>query len=307
MPFLGSAHGAVSYGRARRGASWVNGGVVTTLATGFNFPEGVAVLSDGNIVVVDTNNQRIQLVTPLGSATTLATGFYYPVGVAVISSSVIAIGDQNNSRIRLVAYPSGTGTTLASGLDVQGVALLPDGNIIVAGYSSHTIKLVTNPGGVVTTLAGSGSPAFADGTGTNASFNYPSAVAYDPTTGKIVVGDCNNHCIRYVTYPGGVVTTLAGSGGGYADGTGTNASFNQPRGIAMTPTGVIVVADYGNNRIRLVTSAGLVTTLAGSGSGSANGTGTSATFNSPYAVAVNSSSGVVVVCDSGNNTIRLIT
>ena len=190
-----------------------------------------------------------------------------------------------------------------------GVAVIPSsGVIVVADQYSHCIRLVT-PLGVVTTLAGSGSIAFADGTGTGASFNYPAAVAMIPSTGDIVVSDTNNHRIRLVT-PGGVVTTLAGSGSAqFADGTGPAASFYFPYGVAVTSTGVIVVADTGNNRIRLVNpTSGVVTTLAGNDTGTfADGTGAAARFNGPNGVAVIPSSGVIVVADTGNHRIRLVT
>ena len=269
-------------------------GIVTTLAgssqgfadgTGtnasFNYPMGVAVIpSSGMIVVADTFNNRIRLVNPTsGVVTTLAgssqgsvdgtgTGanFYYPLSVAVIPSS---------------------------------------GMIVVADTFNNRIRLVNPASGVVTTLAGSGNYDFADGTGTGASFRRPGAVAVT-STGDIIVSDSDNHRIRLVTLAG-VVTTLAGSGNyDFADGTGAGASFRLPRGLAVTSTGVIVVADAENNRIRLVTLAGVVTTLAGSSGGFADGTGTGATFASPTGVAI-TSSGVLVVSEQGNHRIRLVT
>ncbi len=85
-----------------------------------------------------------------------------------------------------------------------------------------------------------------------------------------------------------VVTTLAGSGSeGSADGTGTAASFKSPSGVAVDNSGNVYVADKNNDKIRKITSAGVVTTLAGSGSaGSADGTGTAASFYYPYGTAV---------------------
>jgi len=172
----------------------------------------------------------------------------------------------------------------------------------VSDTYNHRIRLVTSAG-VVTTLAGSGSPAFADGTGAGASFNYPQALAVT-SSDVIVVADQSNHRIRLVTLAG-VVTTLAGSTAGSANGTGTAASFSLPSGVAVTSSGDIVVADQNNHRIRLVTPAGVVTTLAGSTAGSANGTGTAATFNNPYGVAV-TPTGDVVVSDTFNHRIRVI-
>jgi sugar lactone lactonase YvrE len=268
-------------------------GVVTTLAgsgsgsadgtgTGatFSLPSAVAVIpSSGVIVVADSGNHRIRLITPGGVVTTLAgsgqgsadgTGagasFNFPTGVAVIpSSGVIVVADQGNHRIRLVT-----------------------------------------PAGVVTTLAGSGTGQFAEGTGTGASFNNPTGVAVT-SSGDIVVADVSNQRIRMIT-PSGVVTTLAGqTTAGTADGTGAAASFTNPYGVAVIPSSdVIVVADNFVHRVRLVTPTGVVTTLAGSGSpGFADGTGAAATFNRPWGVAA-TPSGDIVVADFDGNRIRLI-
>ena len=187
-----------------------------------------------------------------------------------------------------------------------GLAVNNTGNIYVADTGNDTIRMVT-PAGVVTTLAGTaGTAGSADGTGTAASFNAPRGLAVN-STGNIYVADTGNDTIRMVT-PAGVVTTLAGTAGtaGSADGTGTAATFNGPQGLAVDPTsGNIYVADRGNDTIRMVTPAGVVTTLAGTAgtAGSANGTGTAATFNGPQGLAVNST-GNVYVADTGNDTIR---
>jgi len=206
------------------------------------------------------------------------------------------------------AFADGTGAG-ASFAYPNGLAMDPTtGNIVVADSVNNRIRLVT-PAGVVTTLAGSGSPAYADGTGAAASFNYPAGVAVIPSSGVIVVADMNNHRIRLVTYPGGVVTTLAGSGTPtFADGAGPAASFRQPRGVAVLPNGNIVVADSVNQRIRLVTPAGVVTTLAGNGTATfADGTGAAARFYSPSGVAVDSTTGNIFVADTLNNRVRLVT
>jgi len=298
MPFLGSAHGAVSYGRARRGATWVNGGVVTTLA--------------GNGTIA------------FGDGTGTNATFRYPAGAAWIpSTNIIAIGASGDNRIRLVTYPGGVVTTLAGSSQgfangtgtaagfwgPTGIAVLPDGNIVVGDQGNNRIRLVTYPGGVVTTLAGSGSGTFANGTGADASFNNLHGVAVLPD-GNLVVADFNNHRIRLVTYPGGVVTTLAGSGNNaFADGTGTAASISCPTGVAVLPDGNIVVADFGNHCIRHITyPGGVVTTIAGVGgsAGFANGTGTVARFVHPWGVVI-TPTGDIVVSDRGNARVRLVT
>ena len=133
-------------------------------------------------------------------------------------------------------------------------------------------------------------------TGTNGSNNVFSSSA-NPTPQS---GICPGQLI-------GAVTTLAGSGvAGFADGNGTAAQFNYPNGVAVDSLGTIYVADGSNHRIRKITSAGAVTTLAGSGVvGFADGSSTVAQFNYPAGVAIDSS-GIVYVADNSNQRIRKI-
>ena len=149
-------------------------------------------------------------------------------------------------------------------------------------------------------------PGDADGAGTTARFNGPRDAALSGTT--LYVADQNNHSIRALDLasPNKIVSTLAGSGSpGPADGVGTAAQFNNPRGIAISG-GTLYVADYGNHSIRAIDLASkTVSTLAGSGSpGHANGVGTAAKFNGPSGIAV--SGGTLYVADNGNHRIRAI-
>ncbi len=157
---------------------------------------------------------------------------------------------------------------------------------------------------VVTTLAGTVDNGSANGTGTSASFNYPSGITTDGT--NLYVADSSNHLIRQIVISTGAVTTVAGTGSsGSANGTGTSASFNFPYGITTDGTN-LYVADQSNHLIRqIVISTGAVTTLAGTGSsGSANGTGTSASFNSPFGITTDGTN--LYVADSSNHLIRKI-
>jgi sugar lactone lactonase YvrE len=127
--------------------------------------------------------------------------------------------------------------------------------------------------------------------------------------GNVYVADTDNNTIRKVT-PTGAVTTLAGLAGssGSADGTGSDARFRVPSGVAVDSAGNVYVADSGNHTIRKVTPAGVVTTLAGlEGSvGSTDATGNDARFNIPVGVAVDGT-GNVYVADTYNHTIRKVT
>jgi hypothetical protein len=311
-------------------------------AIAFNITRGVAQLSNGNIVVADYS-QRVRMITPAGVVSVLAgTGaagsndgaaasatFNTPQMLAVIpSTGVIVMPEYDNNRIRLIDPNTGVVSTLAgstqgsndgtgaaaSFYQPYGVAVISSNLLVVTDTGNHRIRLVTYPGGVVSTLAGSGTPAFANGTGAGASFNSPIGIAYDTTTSTIIVGDTINNRIRLVTYPGGVVTTLAGSGNtAFADGTGPAASFYYPVGVSLIPSrNLIVVDDHWNHRIRLVTyPGGAVTTLAGSGYNAPNagrltdGTGTAADFYWPSFSTV-LSNGNILDADSWNNRVRLI-
>jgi hypothetical protein len=262
-----------------------------------------------------------------GSGTDDGTGsaarFFYPVGVAVDTAGNVFVGDRFNHTIRKVTS-AGVVTTLAGSAGSSGstdgtgsaarfyfpygVTVDTAGNVFVADRDNHTIRKVTSAG-VVTTLAGSaGSIGSTDGTGSAARFFYPVGVAVD-TAGNVFVADEYTSIIRKVT-SAGVVTTLAGSAGsrGSTNGTGSAASFYLPSDVAVDTAGNVFVADYANHTIRKVTSAGVVTTLAGSAgsSGNTDGTGSTARFYQPAGVAVDTA-GNVFVTDNGNHTIRKVT
>ncbi len=316
-------------------------GVVTTLAGGawgstygtgpavwqFELPKGVTADSNGNVYVADTDNHKIRKITPAGVVTTLAgstqgfadgTGtaakFNNPRGITVDGDGNVYVADTFNDRIRKIT-PAGVVTTLAGSTQgfadatgtaarfyfPNGVTVDGGGNVYVADTSNQKIRKIT-PAGVVTTLAGS-TYGFADGTGTAAKFFTPRGITVDGD-GNLYVADTFNDKIRKIT-PAGVVTTLAGSTAGENDGTGTAAKFNYPSGVSVDGSGNVYVADMNNHRIRKITSAGVVTTLAGSGYGSVDGTGTAAKFYSPLGVSVDGR-GNLYVADTNNHKIRKI-
>jgi sugar lactone lactonase YvrE len=160
------------------------------------------------------------------------------------------------------------------------------------------------------TMAGISPAGDEDGTGADARFNAPTGVAVD-AAGNIYVADQQNCFIRKVT-PAGVVTRFAGtifgdSPCGSENGPGDAARFSFANGVATDSAGNVYVADTFNNKIRKITPAGVVSTLAGSGAfGFADGTGAAAQFRSPRGVAVDGA-GNVYVADQLNHNIRQVT
>jgi sugar lactone lactonase YvrE len=251
------------------------------MAASFDSPEGLAVDGAGNVFVADSNSSTIRKITPDGIVTTLA-------GTAGLGGS--ADGTGAAARFN---WPG-------------GVAVDGAGNVFVADSNSSTIRKIT-PDGIVTTFAGTaGMSGGADATGAAARFNMPTAVAVDGS-GSLFVADTRNGTIRKIT-PAGVVTTFAGVAGslGNTDGTGAAARFESPIGIAVDRSGNVFVTDY--DTVRKITSAGVVTTLAGTAgrTGSTDGIGAAARFNYPYGVAADGS-GNLFVADSYNNAVRKIT
>ncbi len=198
-------------------------------------------------------------------------------------------------------YIDGIGTNAAF-FYPKGMAVNSEGTLYSLSVASHTVRKITS-NRVVSTLAGNpdviGSE---DGTGSNARFFSASEVAVD-IQGNIYVSDYGNHRVRKVT-PNGVVSTLAGSTKGFANGTGTAAQFNNLADIVVDNEGNVYVVDSGNYKIRKITPNGEVSTLAGSTSGTEDGTGANAKFNNIKSIAIDVQGNLYV---TDYNKIRKIT
>ena len=236
----------------------------------------------------------------------------YIVGPGSPSLAVSVTGASAGSRIGVTAASKSNPnefTLTAAGIGTATLTVVATPSAALAGSPLHlTVPLTATA--YTTTLAGNpGVARFADGTGTNANFYSPAGLASDSAGANLYVTDTVNCAIRKVTLAG-AVTTIAGSATscGFADGTGSSAHFFAPAGIASDPAGNLYVTDTDNCAIRKVTTAGVVTTIAGSPScGFTNGTGTSARFNRPDGIAYDASTSSLYVTDSTNCSIRKVT
>lgn len=308
-------------------------------AARFNSPFGVTVDANTNLYVSDTDNNTIRKISAAGMVTTFAGApgvssnlngslsvarFNSPRGLAFDSSNNLYVADSANNQIRKIT-PDGSvslfagsasgasGTNNGTGTGARfnfptAVAIGPDGNIYVADEGNNAIREMT-PKAVVTTLAGlPGSSGSTDGTNGTARFFNPFSLVVDGST-NVYVADTLNDSIRLVT-PDGVVTTLAGTAGtvGSTDATGQAARFHFPIGIAIDQNTNLFVSDFGNDTVREVNAALVVSTIAGApgGSGTNDGVGSSAQFDFPVGLALDAS-GNLYVADYDNQTIRQIT
>lgn len=324
-------------GNAISGFSGDNG---PATAAQIDNPVGVAIGQDGTVYIADTGNDRVRKIAA-GIMSTLAGNgqgafggdrgppsaaqISEPYGLAVSPNGNLYIADTGNNRIRMVSHGkittlAGTGQAGFSGDDgpaaaaelnaPNGLAVNADGDLYIADTSNHRIRMVS-PAGVITTVAGDGEEGLRDtdpnGDGqaaVQAQLHAPISVAVGADGRSIYISDSSNNRIRLVK-PNGVITTFAGTGSpGFAGdgGSAVHAMLDAPQGVAVAANGDVYVADTGNNRIRLITPSGIITTLAG---------GTAETLGGPTRVTVVSSQGpdhtnVVYVAAPGDNVVDRI-
>ena len=254
----------------------------------FDSPRGLAVASDGSLLVADTKNHRLRRVTPHGTVSTVAGGergfadgvgtavcFYYPWGIVVDGHGTIYVSDYGNECIRKVTPSDWTVSTLCcvgthAGFADEaaaatrfhsplGLAMDMDGNLIVADRDNNCIRKVVPLDGRVSTVAGSGSAGkgLADGEAAAARFDQPQDVAVDGNN-TILIADCNNNCLRKIASEGAQVTTLAGSSEpGKVDGEGASVRFNAPCAVVLDERGRLLVAEPANTGCQRVVEASL--------------------------------------------------
>jgi hypothetical protein len=253
-----------------------------------NAPFGVAVDSAGNFYIAEWSNHRVRKVDTSGVITTFAG-----IGIAGYG------GD-------------GGPATQAALNSPEGVAVDSAGNVYIADSFNNRIRKV-DTSGTITTIAGNGQARYTgEGVATDVGLNDPSGVAVD-NSGNVYIADNSAHRIRKVS--GGTISTIAGTGvGGYSGdgGPAVAAQVYNPTHLTVDGSGNIYIADYSNNRVRKVNTAGIITTVAGTatfnnqgGYSGDGGPATSAQFNKPAGVAIDSS-GNLYIADADNKRVRRV-
>ena len=304
-----------------------------------NVPRGLAVDGGGNIYIADWGNNRLRkisgsnITTAAGNGLTSYSGdsgmavqaqLNAPNGVAVDAAGNLYVADTLNNAVRqitpkgVITTFAGTGTAGFSGdgsaankaqLNApQGVAVDTSGNVYIADSGNYRVRVVGTNGNI-STFAGNGSPGSGGdgGAAASATFYLPSAVAVDKA-GNVYIADYEVGVVRKVT--NGNITTVAGNGGTGFSGDGgpaTSAQLNGPSALTLDPAGNLYIATLGDSRVRMVSTNGVISTIAGNGSDGYTGEGQPATLAelaAPTGVAADAS-GNVFISMSGNRVMKV--
>ena len=249
-------------------------------------PNGIAVASDGSVYIAESGNARVRLMNRAGLITT------------VVGNGVRGFGGDHGRA------------TAAELNGPDGLAVAGDGTLYIADFDNNRVRKVS-PTGVITTAAGNGQAGFGGDNGPVATsvLNHPSGVAVG-ADGSLYIADFGNNRVRRVGLTG-VITTVAGGGlAGFSgdNGPATQAALSNATAVSVGPDGNLYIADYGNHRVRRVSTGGVITTVAGNGqagfSGD-NGPATAAQLNSPNGVTM-AGDGSLFIADYGNARVRRV-
>jgi sugar lactone lactonase YvrE len=307
--------------------------------------------SNGNLYFPDVQNNRVRKIDASGIISTVAgngtLGFggdgspatasriSSPHGLAIESSGNLYIADQQNHRIRkvttegIISTFAGNGSQGFSGDGGQAalaqfnnpahVIFDSAGNLYIADGNNYRIRKVM-ANGIITTVVGSGSQGYSGdgGPATSAAITWIEGMAFD-SAGNLYIANYGTHRVRKVD-TSGIITTVAGTGTkGYSGdgGPATAATLSSPAGLAVDSAGNLYIGDAGNNVVRKVTAAGIISTFAGNGTAGFSGDGGLATAASLRGLAMYTSQplmGLVfdsdnnlLIGDSGNGAVRKVT
>ena len=284
---------------AGTGEAGYNGDGIAADSAQLNSPTGVAV-RNGDLFIADSGNNIVRKV---------AGGI-----ISTVAGVTVGRTPPNNSGVAVNVGPA----TEAELFNPRGVAVDAAGNIYIADTMNQQVRKVAAGTGIISAVAGTGTgeTGNVDGPVAGSKLNSPLGVAVD-SSGNVYIADEGNNKIRKVS--GGSVTTVAGTGDACPistdpcgdGGPATAAKLESPSGLAVASDGTLYIADTDNHRIRRVSTAGVITTVAGNGTAGYSveddgGPATAAKLNSPVAVAVDASGELLYIADLINNSIRAV-
>lgn len=256
----------------------------TTAQSGGTVTNDGGTIITANGVCYSSTNQKPTISDTKTSEAVANSGIAYPTYVSNLT------GLSPNTTYYLRAYATNSAGT-------------GYGAVLTFKTASNLVSLSVT----VTTFAGNGTAGYVDGSGTGAQFNNPQSLTIDKL-GNVFVSDTYNNYIREIN-SSGLTSTIAGDGNiGFLNGSAANAEFYAPQGLAFDATSNLYIADFGNNVVRKLTTAGVVSTFIGTGQAGYND-GTNPLFyyyNNPTGVAFDSK-GNLFIADRGNNVIRKVT
>jgi len=346
--FKVNSSGALTVLAGSGAAGYAGDGVAGGAANAsLNGPYGLVADTSGNVYISEFGNNVIRKVDTTNTINTVAgiqgtcgyngdgspaTSYKMcnPAGLAADSSGNVYIADSTNCRVRQLAVSTSTISTVAgtgrcgytfdgvlatqTRLNVPyGVALDGSGNLYISDTLNYRIREVSSATRVITTIAGNGTKGYAGdgGLATLAEISgIDQGVAVNSAGTTVTLADLGNSRVRQFTV-GGNINTVAGTGNPSYCGDGgpaISACLSSPEGLAATASGVIAVADPGNNRIREFTVGGNISTVAGNGSASQptltnQVPPTSVVLNYPWG-ALEDSLGDIFASDQGNFMVR---
>lgn len=303
-------------------------------------PGAVAIDFSGNLYIADTGYNRIRKVDTHGVITTVAGNghadllansipainavLYAPEGVVADALGNIFFSDSNGALVRKVDSKGILTTVAGGGADEpgdggpainarlhqpRGLALNSAGSLLIADGSGNRVRMV-DARGIITTVAGNGSPGFTGdgGPAVNASLDQPTGIASD-ASGNLYVADSSNNRVRRV-HPNGIIVTVAGGGTNSPanGGVATSARLLNPSGVAVDNKGDLIVACSFGDRIWRVSTDGRIAAVAGGGTQDPGdgGAATDATLHYPGGIALDPTTGDLLVADTYDNRIRKV-
>jgi uncharacterized repeat protein (TIGR02543 family) len=259
------------------------------LSVSLNLPMGVASDGKGNVYVSLRGTHQVVRIDP--------TGLLFLVAGTGALGTQGSNGDGGPATAATLSFPT-------------GLAFDSSGNLYIADAGSNRIRMVDSKG-VIHTFAGNGNNVLSGngGPAINASLNTPTAIVFD-AQGDLVIADTGNNQIREVS-PTGIISKVAGTGNAAYDtdnGTAATAAFSGPTGLTIDRSGNIYVADTGNQRIRMISTAGITSLISGNGTPGSFGDGrqaSTAEVHNPGSMVIDTS-GNLYFADTGNDRVRRI-